>query len=206
MLEPMLSAAAPERGPRKLLGLLRPASNRERSPHGALGPDEARRFRDSVLPHLDEALAFARFLCRDPNAAEDLVQDSYLSAYRAFAGFRGGSAKAWLFAIVRNRFLDSTRSRRGGRELSLADAGDPDPPDPDTPETLLLRTIDDQALRAAIEGLPEPFREAVVLRDLQEFNYRQIADITGAAMGTVMSRLARGRRLLAAALAAEDRA
>lgn len=165
-----------------------------------LDPGEARRFRDLMLPHLDAAYGFARFLARDPTLAEDLAQDAYLTAYRAFGGYRGGDAKAWLFTIVRSTFLSHTRRGRAWTDLDEAD----EVPDPgDTPEGLLLRKTDDQSVRAAVDALPDPFREAIVLRELEEMSYRDIAEITGVPIGTVMSRLARARRLLAQSLALE---
>jgi RNA polymerase sigma-70 factor (ECF subfamily) len=199
-----LTSPAPTRRRRLVDGFLRPATGRPRADDRAPGPDDARRFREICLPHLDAAYGFARFLCRDPVAAEDLVQEAYLNAYRAFGSFRGGEAKAWLFAILRNRFLEQVRRNRPGRELALADSDADEVADPDTPESLLLRSIDEASLREAVEALAEPFREAVVLRDVHGLNYRQIAEITGVALGTVMSRLARGRRLLARALSTED--
>ena len=203
MLDSWFSAPLPRPEKKPLVAWLRPAASRTREPPRAPGPEEAQRFREILVPHLDAAYAFARFLCRDPIAAEDLVQDAYLSAFRAFATYRGGDAKAWLFAILRNRFLETVRKTRPGRELALADSDAEAAPDPDTPETILLRTVDDNTLRLAIEALAEPFREAVVLRDLQDLSYRQIAEITGVALGTVMSRLARGRKLLAASLSGD---
>jgi len=205
MLDSWFSAPLPRPEKKPLVAWLRPAASRTREPPRAPGPEEAQRFREILVPHLDAAYAFARFLCRDPIAAEDLVQDAYLSAFRAFATYRGGDAKAWLFAIIRNRFLETVRKVRPGRELALAESDADQAPDPDTPETILLRAADEATLRAAIEALPEPFREAVVLRDLQDMAYRQIAEITGVAMGTVMSRLARGRRLLAQSLSETPR-
>jgi RNA polymerase sigma-70 factor (ECF subfamily) len=168
-----------------------------------LSPRDARRFRELMLPHLDAAYGFARALTRDPVAAEDLVQDAYLAAYRAFGGFRGGQPKAWLFAIVRSTFLMDVRRR--GPDLAPAHDGF-DVADPaDGPESQLLRRGDDAAVRAAIDALPDPFREALVLRELNEMSYREIAEITAAPIGTVMSRLARARALLAAALGLEAR-
>jgi RNA polymerase sigma-70 factor (ECF subfamily) len=172
---------------------------------GPLDPREAARFRELMLPHMDACYGFARFLARDPAVAEDLVQEAYLSAYRAFHGYRGGEPKAWLFAILRSAFVSQARRDRAWRDPAsvedaeaLADPGD-------GPETQLLRAADDAAVRAAIEALPDPFREAIVLRELQEMSYREISEITAAPIGTVMSRLARARRLLAASLAVETR-
>jgi RNA polymerase sigma factor (sigma-70 family) len=169
-----------------------------------LDPREAEHFRQALLPHMDAAYAFARFLARDPTTAEDLVQDAYLRAYRGFRGFRGGDAKAWLFAIVRSSFLTWARSRRDWHDLSeLEDS--PAAADPArSPEEILVRQADDAAVRAAVDALPDPFREALVLRELQEMSYRQIAEITGAPIGTVMSRLARARQMLTAELGASQ--
>lgn len=165
-------------------------------------PEDAERFRQALLPHLDAAYGFARYLCRDATAAEDLVQDAYLKAFRSFPGYRGGDPKAWLFAIVRTTFLSSTRRRRvwdaaigeaiPDAEEAVSEAA--------TPEEELVRSADLADLRQAVDGLPDPFRETLVLRELQEMSYREIAEITGAPIGTVMSRLARARSMLTRAL------
>jgi RNA polymerase sigma-70 factor (ECF subfamily) len=166
-----------------------------------LEPGEARRFRELFLPHLDGAYGFARYLTRDAAAAEDLTQDAFLAAYRNFRSYRGGQPKAWLFAILRSEFLGEARRARArpaaeGMAAEAEEVADPG----ETPEAGLLRAAEAADVRAAIEALPEPFREALVLRELQEMSYREIADITGSPIGTVMSRLARARGLLAAAL------
>src|SRR5579859_4240493 len=167
---------------------------------------QARQFRLLVLPHLDSAYNFARYLTRDAEAAEDIVQDAFLRAFRAFPDYRGGAPKAWLFAIVRNCFLNSARARKSSsavlveecelsdaQSLALANIADPDQ---DTPEDELIRQRDAAALRAVIENLPEPFRETLVLRELEELSYKEIAALTSAPIGTVMSRLARARQML----------
>jgi RNA polymerase sigma factor (sigma-70 family) len=166
----------------------------------APGPRDAEAFRLLLLPHLDAAYAFARYLCRDATAAEDVVQDAYLRAFRGFHGYRGGDAKAWLFAVVRSSFLDWSRGQRRWEAFAAEEAGDDIAADADSAEDVLLRQADDAAVRAAVEALPDPFREALVLRELQEMSYRDIAEITAAPIGTVMSRLARARRMLAVAL------
>jgi RNA polymerase sigma factor (sigma-70 family) len=153
-----------------------------------------------MLPHLDAAYGFARVLARDPTLAEDVTQEAYLTAYRAFGGYRGGDPKAWLFAVVRSTFISHTRKGRAWTDLDEADeVADPG----DTPEGTLLRQSGDRSVRAAVDALPDPFREAIVLRELEEMSYRDIAEITGVPIGTVMSRLARARRLLAQSLALE---
>lgn len=178
---------------RPVLGLVRPG-RRGGAPGG---PGDADAFKHLMLPHMDAAFAYARRLCRDDAVAEDLTQDAYLRAFRGFAGFRGGDAKAWLLAIVRNAFLDWARRR--GREVP--GEGLDETPDPaENAEAALVRAGDTQGLMAAVDALPGPFRETLVLRELQEMSYRRIGEITGVPIGTVMSRLARARALLTAAL------
>jgi RNA polymerase sigma factor (sigma-70 family) len=186
-----------------------------RTPPGAvapapLGPAERERFRRTVLPHLDAAYSFARFLCRDGAAAEDIVQEAFLRALRGFQGFRGDSPRAWLFAIVRNCVFTSGRAERGRASL-FADV--PEPSDAlqggagaDTPESMLVRSGEVEAVRRAIQTLPEPFRETLVLREIEDMSYREVAEVTGAPIGTVMSRLARARKMLAEALGGEEEA
>jgi RNA polymerase sigma-70 factor (ECF subfamily) len=161
----------------------------------------AQGFDGTVLIHLDAAYSLARYLTRDGDAAEDVVQEAVLKAHRGFAGFRGGDAKAWLLTIVRREFIDWSNARRAGRAV-FADAEpavveETVSSEDDSAETLLLRQGEIGAVRRAIEALPEPFREAIVLRELEEMSYRQVAEITGAPIGTVMSRLSRGREMLA---------
>jgi RNA polymerase sigma factor (sigma-70 family) len=169
--------------------------------------ERARRFRETVMPHLDAAYNFARYLARDPVAAEDIAQEAFLRAFRAFQDYRGGSPKAWLFAIVRNCFLDWAGQRGGAgrvlvdegalsqaQSLALANVADPDQ---ETPEAALLRRRDAETVRAVIENLPEPFRETLVLREMEELAYKEIAVLTCVPIGTVMSRLARARQMLA---------
>jgi RNA polymerase sigma-70 factor (ECF subfamily) len=163
-------------------------------------PSRAPRFRELVLPHLDAAYSLARYLARDPVAAEDIAQDAMLRAFRGFETLRG-EPKPWLLAIVRNAYFDWRRRARGwdavaGGEVEQAALENAVDPEQETAETGLIRQGDVAALRAAIETIPEPFREALVLRDLEELSYRQVAEVTGAPMGTVMSRLARARRML----------
>jgi RNA polymerase sigma-70 factor (ECF subfamily) len=154
-----------------------------------------------MLPHLDGAYAFARFLTRDGPMAEDVVQEAFLKAYRAFPGFRGGEPRAWLFAIVRTTFVSVQRARRP--TVDIDDAPEPADEAPGA-EAALVRQGEVAALRAAIDALPEPFREALVLRELEELSYREIAEVTHAPIGTVMSRLARARALLVRVLGVEE--
>jgi RNA polymerase sigma factor (sigma-70 family) len=168
-----------------------------RSPEPA--QDGAERFRTVILPHLDAAYGYARYLTRDGAAAEDIVQEAFLRAYRAIGNCRGNE-KAWLLAIVRNCHHDWARSNGRYRPGDVVD----EQADEETPLTQLERASDVAQVRASIEALPEPFREALVLRELEGLPYRDIAEMTGVPIGTVMSRLARARRMLAAALLGED--
>ncbi|HEX3406676.1 MAG TPA: sigma-70 family RNA polymerase sigma factor, partial [Caulobacteraceae bacterium] len=165
------------------------------------GPPDASgalRFRELIGPHVDAAYSLARYLARDPAAAEDIAQEALLKAFRNLGTLRG-PAKPWLLAIVRNAYFDW---RRGGDERTVtgpaAEVALAETPDPahESAEARLIRQGDVEALRAAIEDVPEPFREALVLRDLEELSYREVAEVTGAPIGTVMSRLARARRML----------
>jgi RNA polymerase sigma-70 factor (ECF subfamily) len=163
-------------------------------------------FQQTILPHLDGAYNLARYLTRDPVLSEDVVQDSMVRAFRAFAQFRGGSPRAWLFAIVRNCCRTAQAGKGGAVALVIHESGlseeataqlrehpDPGP----TPEEEVFRKTEVGRVRDAIEAIPEPFREAIVLRELEDLSYAEIAEVTGVPVGTVMSRLARGRSMLA---------
>ena len=195
---PLMAARPDPAGPAFVLPFRarRPAAAGDDAP---FDPGEAERFRRLILPHLDAAYSFARFLCRDANLAEDLVQDAFLKAFR---GFRGGEPRAWLFAILRTSHL--TWARRRSEPSADPEMLEAMASDADTPEAALLRQGEVDAVRGAIESLPEPFRETLVLRELEELSYREIAEITSAPIGTVMSRLARARTMLLAALPPEE--
>jgi RNA polymerase sigma factor (sigma-70 family) len=168
----------------------------------------ARRFRDAVMPHLDDACNLARFLTRNAADADDIVQDAYLRAFRFFATFRGENPRAWLFAIVRNCFYSSLKGRSRGESLTDVDLDSLDAAtvtsdlwtsESDDPERTLIKLDDANVVRALIEALPVPFRETLVLREMEEMSYQDIATITEVPIGTVMSRLARARQLFKAA-------
>lgn len=150
-------------------------------------------FNDLILPHLDAAYNLARFLARDPTAADDIVQEAFLRAFRSFAGYRGGDPKSWLLAIVRNCSFSWMKAHRAEAAPAESEA---EPAASEPQEAQLLRAAEIEALRSAIEELAEPFRETLVLRELEELSYKQIAEITGVPVGTVMSRLARARQML----------
>ena len=171
-----------------------------------IGDNRLKRFEEIVLPHLDAAYNLARWLTRNDQDAEDIVQDSCLRAFRFFDGFQGGDARPWLLAILRNSVFDWRARRRDHAPLDPFDGeggertgyGHEDgPADPDSPETLLLRRERREIVNRAIAALPPEFREVLVLRELEELSYKEIAEIVGTPLGTVMSRLARARKMLA---------
>jgi RNA polymerase sigma-70 factor (ECF subfamily) len=164
---------------------------------GSLSPGDLDRFHACVLPYLDAAHNLARYLLRDAHEAEDAVQDAFLRAIRHFDGFRGVDGRAWLLAIVRNTCLTRLRGRRSGadnvefdEEIHTVEGSAPGS------EADLAR----MAVREGLERLPVEFREALVLRELEGLSYKEIAQVSGVPIGTVMSRLARGRKQLMLAL------
>lgn len=155
------------------------------------------RFEQIVLPHLGAAYNLARWLVRSADDAEDLVQDACLRAYRFLDGYHGGDARAWLLAIVRNTCFTWLHQHRVQDSVDEFEEEIHTPlKDMSTPETLLLQQVDGELLRQALEELPARFREVLVLRELEELSYKEIADIAGIPIGTVMSSLARGRQKL----------
>ena len=193
----------------ELVGQARPAGGERVSVE-----DEKALFARVVLPHLGDAFALARWLTGDRTDAEDVVQDACLRALRGIGGFSGGNSRAWVLTIVRHTaytWLGKNRpaalvvtddleaveraafSRDGG-----AEAAD------ETPEAALIAKADAARLEAAIQQLPPPFRETLVLRDLQGLDYKEIAKVTGVPIGTVMSRLARARQRLMTAIGKDE--
>jgi RNA polymerase sigma-70 factor (ECF subfamily) len=173
--------------------------------------DKARRFRDAALPHLDDIFTLARYLMRNSADAEDAVQECYLRALRHFDSYRGPAMKPWLLAILRN-VCNAEFARRGKQEIPADDADDDDGQtepiwqEPQaSPETVLLRQQDGSTIRRLVDALPQPFREAIVLREVNDLSYQEIADVAGVPVGTVMSRLARARAMLRTAWNAAER-
>jgi RNA polymerase sigma factor (sigma-70 family) len=169
--------------------------------------DTARRqrFEATVLAHLDAAFNLARWMLREDAAAEDAVQDASLRAYRFFDGMHGASPKAWFLAVVRNACLDRVKD---SRERALEDEYDDEVHGgvrgaADSPEAALERSTEARRLYACIGLLPVEYREVVVLRELEELSYKEISAIVEVPIGTVMSRLSRGRDLLQQRLLAE---
>jgi len=158
-------------------------------------------FEEAFMPHLNAAYNLARWLTRNKQDAEDVVQEAYLRAFRFFSGFRGGDGRAWLLKIVRNTcytWLEANRPLQQAAEFDESffstDFGALNP------EQSLLQTDSRDLVRKALERLPANFREVLILRELEGMSYEEIAEITGTPAGTVMSRLSRGRDRLRQAL------
>ena len=164
-------------------------------------PSELERFEAIVLPHLDAAYTLARYLTRNDHDAQDIVQDAYLRALKYFGGFRGrgsaGDGRAWLLAIVRNTAHTWRRRHRGDALTTEFDEKlHSDTLAEHTPATALDSDSARESLYQALDRLGPEFREVIVLRELEGLSYKEIGDVTGVPIGTVMSRLARARRRL----------
>jgi RNA polymerase sigma-70 factor (ECF subfamily) len=151
-------------------------------------------FEQAVLPHLDAAYNLARWLTRNEQDAQDVAQEAYLRAFRFFPGFSGGDARAWLLKIVRNTFYTWAHRNRPLQDAAEFDENfsPPDSPAPN-PEEVVLQNDSDTLVRKALEMLPSTSREILILRELEGMSYKEIADITGVPLGTVMSSLSRAR-------------
>ena len=167
-------------------------------------PDQSKavRFEEIVLPHLGPAYNLARWLVHNQHDAEDLVQEAYLRAFKFFSGYYGGDSRAWLLTIVRNTCYTWLQQNRALRLADpIEDKLDEVGLDFADPEMLLLQSVDAQIVRHALQELPIEFREIVVMREMEGLSYKEIANIVDVPIGTVMSRLARGRKRLHALLA-----
>jgi RNA polymerase sigma factor (sigma-70 family) len=166
--------------------------------------DKARRFRDAALPYLDDVFTLARYLMRNAADADDAVQECYLRALRHFESYRGPAMKPWLLAILRN-VCNAEFARRGKQETPADQTEEEEIASPMwqepqlSQETTLLRQQDGETIRRLVAGLPAPFREAIVLREMNDLSYGEIAEVAGVPVGTVMSRLARARSMLRSA-------
>jgi RNA polymerase sigma-70 factor, ECF subfamily len=160
-----------------------------------------RAFEDTVLPHLDAAFNYARWLTRNDAEAEDVVQDACVRALRFFSSLREDDARGWLFAIVRNTWFSRVSGRPSATEAPAMNRVEVEPADrgPD-PEAQLVQQDTVALVRQALEQLPVDFREVIVLRELEGMSYKEIAAAVSVPIGTVMSRLARGRERLLAVL------
>lgn len=166
---------------------------------------KTKRFETAILPHLNAAYNLARWLVRSDQDAQDMVQEAFLRAYKFFDGFKGGDARAWLLAIVRNTSYSHLEKNRAHAQLltwdedfeglqaqssvTLLDQAD------NNPEAILAKVDDQRFFRLALEQLPLEFRETLVLRELENLSYKEISLVAGIPIGTVMSRLARARKL-----------
>lgn len=171
------------------------------------GTERVRRFRDAVLPHIDDAYTFANFLMRNPIAADEAVRECYLRAQRQIGGFRDRGIKPWLFAILRNvcearlprdaTSADPADSERTAASLSLMSEAPYDVVIPGRPDSALMRRL--------VVDLPTPLRETIVLRELCGMSYRDIAEVAGVPIGTVVSRLAGARAMMLVAWKTSDK-
>ncbi len=162
--------------------------------------DKRARFEAQVLPHLDAAYRYARWLARSRHNADDVLQEAALRAYRSFDDLRGADGKAWLLTIVRNCHLTAWKQRLRRKSVPLPENEDEDGDamgaQTSDPETEAIHRDQQRMLQRLLEGLPEEHREVLVLREIEDLDYREIATVTNLPMGTVMSRLARARAAL----------
>ena len=154
------------------------------------------RFESAVLPYLDAAYNLARWLTRDDQDAQDVVQEAYLRAFRYFDSLRDADARAWLLAIVRNTGYSWLEKNRPADIVPFDEAAMPIEAEGANPEVIVLASAERRIVTQALEELPVSYREVLVLRELEDLSYKDIARIAGIPMGTVMSRLARGREML----------
>jgi RNA polymerase sigma-70 factor, ECF subfamily len=173
-------------------------------------PEQARRFRELALPHLDAVYTLARYLLRDAADADDAVQECYLRALKHFHTYQGPAIKPWLFAILRN-VCNAEYARRAHAPSTGADELPENAEQAplwheaeETPEAAIVKRHDIGTIRRLIAGIAEPFRETLVLREIENLSYREISDVAEVPVGTVMSRLARARAMLRSAWLAEQ--
>lgn len=161
---------------------------------------EREQFEWHVLRHADAAYGLARWLVGNDGDAEDVAQEAIMKAYQAFSKFRGTDGKAWLLTIVRNQSFRHLERRRA-RAVEPLEEDLLVPIFEETPEAALIRALDAERVRKAVEELPEAYREVIVLREFEDMSYAEIAGVIGSPPGTVMSRLSRARAMLAKSLA-----
>jgi RNA polymerase sigma-70 factor (ECF subfamily) len=155
-----------------------------------------------MLPHLDAAHNLARWLTRNDHDAEDIVQEAYMRAFRFFDGFRGGDGRAWLLAIVRNTALTWLRRKKSLTQVEFDEETHGRDAEAATVEARLVEGTKLAQVRDCLNLLPAEFREVVVMREMEEMSYRDIAEAASAPIGTIMSRLSRARQRLQDCLAA----
>jgi RNA polymerase sigma-70 factor, ECF subfamily len=165
-----------------------------------------RRFELLAMPHLDAAFNLARWLTGNTTDAEDVVQDAYLRAFRYLDAFRGDNFRVWLLTIVRNSFLDWLKDNRSGRQLFQPVSEDMEWADPaPSAEAMLLDRVDSETLGSLMAQLPAEYREVLILREIEDLSYKDIAAVTAIPTGTVMSRLSRARLALRKAWADNEK-
>jgi RNA polymerase sigma-70 factor (ECF subfamily) len=162
----------------------------------------ASRFEALAMPHLDAAYNLARWLTRNDQDAEDLVQNAYLRAFKFFADFNGENPRAWIMTILRNTYFSTLRAQQHRQADQSFDEdvhghAEEDGQQDNNPETLVITRDMQRHLRLALDSLPQVFREAIVLKEIDDLSYKEIAELSEVPIGTVMSRLARGRKMLA---------
>ena len=171
----------------------------------ALDRDKAYEFEQLAMPLFAPLYNLARWLTQDRSEAEDLVQEAYAKALKGFDSFQAGTNfRAWMYRILRNTFLTSRTGLKAAKTVSLDDEDDPQSVSPattETPESILLARADHDAIQAALQQLPVAYREIILLCDVEEMSYREIAEALTIPMGTVMSRLARARKAMRQLLA-----
>ncbi len=159
--------------------------------------DKLARFEQRIMPHMDAAYNLARWLVGSDPVAHDVVQEAFLRAFKFFGGFRGGDGRSWLLRIVRNSFYDWLRQQRRAELETPFDEDVHDSPAPaPAPDAVLLDKADKELLQQALAELPLQYREVLVMRELEDLSYKEIADVANVPIGTVMSRLARAREHL----------
>ena len=159
-------------------------------------------FEELAMPHFARLYNFACWLTADRAAAEDLVQESYMKALRGFSSFQQGTNfRAWIYRILRNTFLTSKTGLKFASSLDDEDAAASEPATNITPETVLIAKLEQQSIQQALEALPVNFREVILLCDLEEMSYQEIAQTLAIPIGTVMSRLSRARKAMRTLLA-----
>jgi len=163
-------------------------------------------FEELAVPLFAKLYNFAHWLTQDRAAAEDLVQETYMKALRGFSSFQQGTnCRAWMYKILRNTFLTTQAGLKAGTLISFdSDDKVTEPAVADTPESVLLARVELEAIQNALANLPLKFREIILLCDLEEMSYQEIAETLGIPMGTVMSRLSRARKAMRGMLAAKS--
>ncbi|SRR6266404_4276713 len=168
--------------------------------------DSAAMFEELAVPLLTPLYNFARWLTGDHHEAEDLVQETYARALKSFSSFQPGTNfRAWMYRILRNLFYTSRSGLKMAQHLSVEEEGEETllPPERETPESILMKVGTQERIQASLERLPIIYREVVLLCDVEEMKYQEIADLVGIPIGTVMSRVARARKLMRGMLAEE---